>query len=232
MEKVVNGDVEEGRYVGTGDASQEEVSYKLPSDVLKDENGNTKTCTAQSTTTTEIKRMTFYDYDLVTQSLNKIVIEDTYVNGTRTKRDVKKYNNYDIATNTGSENTGMDLFIVEADEKVHNYKDKTGDITFSTSGNTKELMVFTISYPDGGVIKVTFTLTVASKQVDTHYVYEPSIYDVNVTLTKDTGVTEDITALVYITKVVNSDGTYTYTLKFNGQTAVITTTPIEITTGS
>lgn len=234
MEKVRNGDVEEGRYIGTGDSGQESVSYKLPSDVVKDKNGTSKTCTPNSSTITEIKRLTFYDYDIITESINKIVIEDTYVNGTRTNRTVKKYRNYDIVTNTGTEDASMDLFIVETDKKVHNYAEKTDDITYTVPAvsDLTKLMSFTVVIPDGGVIKVTFTLTVASKQVDTHYVYEPSIYDVTVTLTKDTGVTEDITALVYITKVVNNDGTYTYTLKFNGQTAVITTTPIEITTGS
>lgn len=234
MEKVRNGDVEEGRYVGTGDANQESVSYKLPSDVVKDENGTSKTCTPNSSTITEIKRLTFYDYDIITESVNKIVIEDTYVNGVKQTRIVKKYRNYDIVTNTGTEDANMDLFIVEADKKVHNYATKTDDITYTVPAvsDLTKLMSFTVVIPDGGVIKVTFTLTVTSKQVDTHYVYEPSVYDINVTLTKATGVTEDITALVYITEVVNSDGTYTYTLKFNGQTAVITTTPIKITTGS
>ena len=227
MEKVVNGDVEEGRYVGSGNASKESVSYKLPSDVLKDENGTIKTCAPvpNSTTVTEIKRMTFYDYGLVDNTLNKIVIEDTYVNSVLQSRTVKKYKNYNVTTGTGTEDADMDLYIKIGDQ-AYNYKNKTGSITFSTANNTTKLLIFTVANPDGGVITATFTLKVTAQEDSGHYVYKPSEYDVDVVLTKQSGHTENITALCYITTVLNTDGTYTYTLQFNGTTAAITIDPI------
>ena len=225
MEMVTNGDVEEGKYTGAGN---EEVSYKYPSMVVRNGSNVAQTVTPDSTTTTEIKRLTFYDYDLLSGSVNKIVITDTFVGGVKQSRTVEKYSAFNISTQTGTTDNTMKVYIVNGDT-VLDYTDQTNNITFSTTGNTTKLLTYNIPVPDGGVITVKFVLNVTAVDVNGHNEYNPTGYAITVTLTKADGVTEDITAYCYVTQRVNSDGTYTYTFTINGYTAVANGDPIEIT---
>ena len=229
MQIVKNGDVDEGKYTGAGG---EEITYKYPSMVVKNGSGVAQEVVSSEVTTsiTEIKRLTYYDFDMLSNSLNKIIITDTFVNGVKKSRTVEKFANYNISTNTGTADDTLPVFAIGGDGKAIDYTDNTDGITFDTTDNTTKLLVFNVIYPDGGVITVTFTLTVTSIDNAGHNEYLPNGYDVNVTYSKGDATT-DISANCYITYVVNSDGTYTYTIKLNGNTASVSTVPIVINVG-
>lgn len=218
MEKVTNGDVEEGKYTGTGDATKEALSYKFPNSVVKDENGAAKTAAPTSTTTKEIKRLTYFDYNGASDSITKIVVTDTIVNG-QTTRTVEKYKNFNLTTNTGTADSTIKIFYVSGVDTI-DVTNSTNSIVFNTNGNTKDLLVFNYYRPDGSTITVTFMLT-AAKTVnnDGDTIFNPTGYTITITLTNGSGQSTDITADCYVTKVQNSDGTYTYTFTINGKTA-------------
>lgn len=228
MEKVTNGDVEEGKYTGAGG---EEVTYKYPGMVVRNGSGTAQTVEPSSTTTTEIKRLTYFDFDLIANSLTKIIITDTFVDNVKQSRTVEKYKNFNISNNTGTEDDEIAVYYVNGDTIV-NYTDSIDSITFATTNNTTKLMVFNIIVPNGGVIQVSFMLNVTATDVEGHNEYSPAGYAITITLTKENGVTEDITAECYVTYINNNDGTYTYTFTINGNNAAVSQTPIVITVGA
>ena len=225
MQKVTNGDVEEGKYTGAGG---EEVTYKYPALTVRNGSNVAQTVEPDSTTVTEIKRMTFFDHDIITNTLNKIIITDTYVGGVKQSRTVEKYTAYNVTTQTGTADDSVKVYIVNGDT-VLDYTNQTNNITFNTNGNTTKLLSYFIPVPDGGIINIAFLIKVSETDVDGHNEYAPTGYVITVTLTKQDGVTEDITADCYVTYRVNSDGTYTYTFTINGTNAVAGGDPIEIT---
>lgn len=228
MEKVTNGDVEEGKYTGAGG---EEVTYKYPGMVVRNGSGTAQTVEPSSTTTTEIKRLTYFDFDLIANSLTKIIITDTFVDNVKQSRTVEKYKNFNISNNTGTEDDEIAVYYVNGDTIV-NYTDSIDSITFATTNNTTKLLVFNIIVPNGGVIQVSFMLNVTATDVEGHNEYSPAGYAITITLTKENGVTEDITAECYVTYINNNDGTYTYTFTINGNNAAVSQTPIVITVGA
>ncbi len=255
LSKVQNGDVEEGRYTGSGDGDGESsLSYKYPLLTVRTADGGEKK-SAEMTSYTEITttRLTFYDYGVNDGSLNKIVVtdvntvvhnEDGTTNATNT-RTIKKYKNVVInanGTETMEEDDTLPIYIwytIDGKKVIIDctnttkYSQGTNLITYSTSENTTEILSFTTSYPDGSAITVDFRLSVtASTPTAGHNVYTPSGYTVTITITDEHGNATDLTAKCQITYVKNNDGTYTYTITVNGTSAVGTgalTTPIVIT---
>lgn len=231
MEKVQNGDVEEGKYTGTGNADKEALSYKFPNVVVKDENGTAKTVAPTNTTTSEIKRLTYFDYNGAADSVTKIIITDTTVNGTTT-RTIEKYKYFNLTTNTGTADSTIKIFYVSGVDTI-DVTNSTNQIVFNTNGNTTSILVFNSYQPDGSTLTITFMLNVA-KSVDNegNTIFTPNGYKVTITLTAGSGQSTDITAECYVTKVLNSDGTYTYTITINGNTPVAGGDPIVINVGA
>lgn len=230
MEKVQNGDVEEGKYTGTGDATQELVSYKHPNLILHDENGNIKTATPTSTDETVIKRLTYFDYYVNSGTANKIVITDT-TSGGETTRTVEKYTNFDLETQTGTEDENLKIYVLVGEDLIDATK-TPAQVTFATDGNTTKILVFNVLYPNGSTVTITFTITVSGTDGGGYTIYSPAGYNIGITLTNGQGQSTDITADCFVTVVTNSDGTYTYTFWINGTSPVAGGSPIVITVGS
>ena len=231
MDRTGNAENDEAKYTGTGDATKESVSYKFPILTLKDENNHVVTMDEiayKSATTTEVKRLTFYDFNMNDSSLRKIVVTDTYVGGVKQGRDIEKYSNFDISTQTGTEDDELVIYTVSGTTvtKVTN----TDSITFSTTSNTTKLITFSVSYADGSTITIKFTCNVKATTVDGHNEYTPNGYAYTVTLIRPDGSTIELNAYVVVTSYRNSDGTYTYTFSINDNPITgTTTTPIVVT---
>ena len=229
MERTTTETTDEAKYTGTGSSDKEAVSYKFPALTLKDDGNNVITMNQiayDSATTTEIKRFTIYDYNMTTDSVNKIVITD--IGNDRT---VEKYTNFNIITQTGTEDDDLIIY-TSSDHGEHVTKiEDTDDISFSIPANPTKMFTFSVSYPDGSTINITFTLKVTGVlQEAGHYDYEPSGYSYTVTLIRPDGSTQELNAYIFVDYYLNSDGTYTYTFSINDNSITgTTTTPIVVT---
>ena len=201
-------------------------------------------------TTTAYRRMTFYDYNSSSDSINKIVITDKKTgSGSWTRVSIKKWKNYDVVTNTGilddgSEEKHVDIYYKVAG-KWARLEDGEADITtvpISTTSNTTKILSFSCYYPGVGVITITSELKV-SKVVDdetsiTYVNFNPENNDgyiISATLTTEENEVIDITALCKINSVTFTDGNnVTYTFKINGTavTAAGQEITINLTVGS
>lgn len=225
MDRTGTAENDEARYTGTGDASKEEVTYKHPILSLKDENNHVVTMdeiAELSTSTSEMKRITYYDFNMNTSSLNKIVITEIK-DSNGTNRTIERYSNFDIDTQTGTEDDTLVLYIVNG-TTVTKVTD-INTVTIDTTSNTTKLLAYSLSTPDGATITVTFRLDVTSTENDGHYEYTPKGYQYTITMTRPDGTTEELTAYVQVTYYVNSDGTYTYTFKINDTNVTGTNMP-------
>ena len=229
MDRTGNAENDEARYNGSGNSSKEEVTYKYPILTLKDENNNVVSMddiTPVSTEESEMKRITFYDFNMNTSSLNKFVITET-TNSEGTTRTIERYTNFDISNQTGTVDDTLSLYIVNGTTvtKVTDINTVPIDVT----SNTTKLLAYSISAPDGATITVTFRLDVTATENDGHYEYTPKGYQYTITMTRPDGTTEELNAYVVVTYYVNSDGTYTYTFTINENPITGTsTTPIVI----
>ncbi len=242
LSKVQNGDVEEGRYTGSGDDTGESsLSYKSPSLIVRTEDdGELKEASPTSYTEITTTRLTFYDYGVTDDQLTKIIVTDVNTivhnsDGTTnetTTRTIKKYKNVVInadGTETMEEDDTLPIYIwytISGQQVIIDctnttkYSQGTDLITYTTSENTTKILSFTTTFPDGSSLAVSFTLAVtASQESAGHYIYTPSGYTVTITLTDTAGSETDITAECQITYVLNNDGTYTYTITVNGTSA-------------
>ena len=217
MDRTGTAENDEARYTGTGSSSKESVTYKYPILRLVDTDVGTPVSMddiqEDSSSTTEIKRLTFYDFNMNTSSLNKVVITDTFVDGVKQGREVERYTNFDVTTQTGTADDTLSIYTISGTTvtKVTN----TDTITFATTSNTTKILAYSLSAPNGATITVTFTLNVKATENDGHYDYTPNGYVYTITMTRPDGTTEELTAYVDVTFVLNNDGTYTYTFKIN-----------------